>query len=155
MAKQKTESEVSGELKAMLSDGPMPKPEFVVDRTVDVKATGMIKGEVRMQTPAVEKLEAHEWGEKLGNFRKRDARLPQSEDFFTPAHAAADFLHGWSKHRHHFQGAPLLITQADYEAALEAAGGYPTTQPCEAALSPVSQVALERARAKSAEKQVN
>lgn len=106
----------------------------------------VVKIEVSPPSP---KLEPHEWAEKLGNFRGKDSRLPQSQDFFTPAHAAADFLHGWSKHRHHFQSAPLLITQADYEAALEAAGGYPVTQPCEAALSPVSQVALARARAKA------
>lgn len=35
-------------------------------------------------------------------------------------HAAASALHGWAVHQHH-ENTPILLTKADYEAALTAA----------------------------------
>lgn len=85
------------------------------------------------------KLQPHEWAKKTGHYRRGDPRLPQSTDLYDAVHVAADVLHGWSKHRHHFQSAPILLTQADYEAALKAAGEYPVTPAHEPALSPVKR----------------
>lgn len=36
-------------------------------------------------------------------------------------HSAADVLHGWSKHAHHFVKDPVLLTEGDYDAAIKAA----------------------------------
>jgi hypothetical protein len=140
MAKQKTESEVSAELKERLLTEPLPEPTFVVDRTVDIKATGTIKGEVRIKAPpGPPMLEPHEWAEKLGHIVRGNPNLPQSQTFPSAAHAVADKLHGWSAHRHHYQTKPLLITREAYEAALEAGGAYPVTPAHEPALSPVKR----------------
>lgn len=89
--------------------------------------------------PAPVKLQPNEWAAKLGHVRVGDARLPQSSQLFSAAHVVADLLHGWTKHLHHYQSAPLLISQADYEAALKAAGEYPSTPAHEPALSPVKR----------------
>jgi len=78
-----------------------------------------------------------DWAERLGHIKKRDKRIPQSETHPDWQHAAADKGHGWSKHAFHYEKDPLLITQADYEAALEAAASYPTTPLHEPAMSPM------------------
>lgn len=80
------------------------------------------------------------WGKKLGHFKAGDPRLPQNVPHFDAQHAAADALYGWSQHAYHYQAAPFTITEADYVAALEAAGRYPLCAPHAAAL-PASQVA--------------
>ena len=77
-----------------------------------------------------------EWREKMGLIRRRDPRLPQSVDIVDWKHQCADLLHGWSQHAYHFQSEPLLISQADYEAALKAAGEYPATPEHKPACSP-------------------
>lgn len=87
------------------------------------------------------KLQPHEWAAKLGHVHARDARIPQSVTHYSMAHAVADKLHGWSKHAHHYQDKPLLLTQADYEAALAAGGTYPTTPAHAPACSPVVKTA--------------
>jgi hypothetical protein len=63
--------------------------------------------------------------------------LPQSIDFWLPKHAVAAQLHGWADHAHHYQNAPLQLTRAEHEEALEAAAKFPCVAPCAAALSPV------------------
>lgn len=103
---------------------------------------------------SAEKRTPAEWAEKLGYVEKRDPRIPQSITFYKMAHAVADKLHGWSAHEHHFQGAPLILTRADYEAALDAAVNQTSkvVAPHEAALSPASQIARARAKAANASK---
>lgn len=91
--------------------------------------------------PEAPKMQPHEWAAKLGHVHARDKRIPQSVDHFSMAHAVADKLHGWSKHAHHYQDKPLLLTQADYEAALAAGGTYPTTPAHAPACSPVVKTA--------------
>jgi hypothetical protein len=59
-------------------------------------------------------------------------------------HAAAEFLHGWSQHEHHYQDAPLLLTRENYEAALSAGFQYPCVPPHAAALSPCVREKFER-----------
>ena len=49
-------------------------------------------------------------------------------------HGAAAALHHWKTHEHH-EGAPLQLTRADYEAAIEAAKST-AFAPHPAALSP-------------------
>lgn len=52
-------------------------------------------------------------------------------------HSAAEQLHHWRKHEHHAQAA-MLLTRADYEAALQAACDCPDGKytPHKPALSP-------------------
>ena len=52
-------------------------------------------------------------------------------------HACADVLYGWTLHRHHYADKPLLLSESDYVAALDAAAEYPATPAHEAAFSPV------------------
>lgn len=85
---------------------------------------------------SAERLTPAQWAERLGYLVAADARLPQSESFAKPEHAAADALHGWSRYGYHYQAQPFLISEADYRAALEAAMKYPLVAPCAAALPP-------------------
>lgn len=96
----------------------------------------MIDNEAQAAEAAPEKRTPAEWAAKLGHIHQRDPRLPQSETRPTWQHAVADQLHGWTLHEHHFQGQPLLLSQADYMAALEAGGEYPVTPAHGPALSP-------------------
>lgn len=45
-----------------------------------------------------------------------------------PAHRCADTLHGWTEHKHH-QAESMKLSEADYLAALNAAGNYETHTP--------------------------
>lgn len=74
---------------------------------------------------AVEMLTPWQWAEKLGHVTKASPFTPQLRTHPSWQHAAADSLHGWSQHAHHYQAEPLLLAQADYLAALEAAAEYP------------------------------
>lgn len=124
MPKQKNE-ELDGELAAVETVQPMP---------------------LAASAPAAPVATPRHWAEKLGNIVKGDPRVPQSRTFAKMEHAVADKLHGWSQHEHHYQASPLLITQAAYEAALEAACN-PTTKvpaPHEPALSPVKRAKESR-----------
>lgn len=75
--------------------------------------------------PEPEKRTPHEWAERLGQYKKAHPHMPQLRSHYGWKHAAADSLHGWSLHAHHYQADPLLLTQADYLAALDAAAEYP------------------------------
>lgn len=92
--------------------------------------------------PAAEKLTPAAWAQRLGMIVHADRRLPQQETHAKPEHAAADSLHGWAVHAYNYQAAAdaFLITEADYRAALVAAGQHPLVPPHAAALPP-SQVA--------------
>lgn len=54
---------------------------------------------------------------------------PKPRPAYSWQHAAAAQLHGWGLHEHH-AGAPILLSQADYEAALKAAEA-PVTLPAD------------------------
>ena len=102
--------------------------------------------------PAAEKLEPHQWAEKLGNMIKGSPHVPHARTFPNAAHAVADQLHGWSAHRHHYQTTPLLLAKEDYEAALEAAGEYPAKPPHAPAMSQASTLARRAAAEATKEK---
>lgn len=87
--------------------------------------------------PEPVKLTPEQWAEKLGQVRKAPQHQPQLRTHYAWQHAAASSLHGWEQHAHHYQNAPLLLTQADYQAALDAAAEYPAKPAHAAALSPV------------------
>jgi hypothetical protein len=91
------------------------------------------------------------WAESLGHIVRGDPRLPQSQTFPDMVHAVADKLHGWTQHEHHYQAAPLKLTRADYEAALDKACNQTTkvAVPHRAALSPASPIARAEAAAKA------
>jgi hypothetical protein len=89
--------------------------------------------------PKAEAKTPREWAAKLGHIVKARTGIPQTFEHASMAHAVADKLHGWSAHEHHYQSTPLMITQADYEAALKAGGEYPVTPAHEPALSPVKR----------------
>ena len=75
--------------------------------------------------PALEMLTPQQWAEKLGQVKIASPFTPQLRTHMSWQHAAADSLHGWTQHAHHFQGEPLLLCQSDYQAALDAAAEYP------------------------------
>jgi hypothetical protein len=76
---------------------------------------------------APERLTPHAWGEKLGLCEKADPARPWIESHADWRFAAADKLHGWSDHAHHWQGPDqqLLLTEQDFQAALQAGADYP------------------------------
>jgi pyruvate dehydrogenase E2 component (dihydrolipoamide acetyltransferase) len=104
-----------------------------------------------------EQLTPAAWAAKLGHARKASPLLVSTKDSrepkpgparFSPQHAAADQLHGWSAHKQH-TADELVITRKAYEAALAAAltpvaptdedgkpTGAPKYRPHAAALSP-------------------
>jgi hypothetical protein len=67
------------------------------------------------------------WGERLGLAQKADPARPWIEAHADWRYAAADKLHGWTEHAHHYQGPgqELLLTEEDFNKALEAGAGYP------------------------------
>lgn len=75
----------------------------------------------------------HEWAVATGR------ALPRRPDSarYTREHQAAEAMHGWHPEVHeHHAGAPLQISQDDYEAALEAAMAYPNKPAHAPAMSP-------------------
>lgn len=74
-----------------------------------------------------ERLTPHAWGEQLGLCEKADPARPWIESHADWRFAAADKLHGWSDHAHHWQGPgqELLLTKEEFEAALQAGADYP------------------------------
>ena len=76
-----------------------------------------------------ERLTPHTWAEKLGLADKSDPARPWIETHSDWRFAAADKLHGWTDHAHHWQGEgqQLLLTREDFEKALEAGAAYPAT----------------------------
>jgi len=79
-----------------------------------------------------------QWAERKGIAPKADPNKPWiepvSSDFRYPA---ADVLHGWSHHAFHYQDpkAAFLISEQDFDKALEAAAGYPACGPHEPAVA--------------------
>lgn len=88
-----------------------------------------------------------DWGHRKGNLFAPSERQPWVEVHARNFHAEADALHRWSEHAHHFQPRQLedgtvdptgvfVLTEADYEKALEAAAGFPACGPHKPALAP-------------------
>jgi len=60
------------------------------------------------------------WAEKCGHMVMARSLAGKSHPACSAAHAAADALHGWSAHLYH-SGEPMVMSEADYVAAIEAA----------------------------------
>jgi hypothetical protein len=86
---------------------------------------------------AVARRRPEDWATRLGHMHQAKENIPQSTTHADWKHATADRLHGWTKHAHHYQKDPLLLTQKDYETALENAAEYPLKEAHEPALSPL------------------
>lgn len=78
-----------------------------------------------------------EWGRAQGRYREVNPLVAQVKSHFDWRHAVADKLHGWSKHAYHYVDLPLEISEADYNAALEAAANYPNVPAHGPAVSPL------------------
>jgi hypothetical protein len=105
------------------------------------------------ETAAVaDKLTPAQWAERKGIAPKSDAARPwiepvakSTKECSNGIHLhAADALHGWSNHAYNFQAESdaLLLTEAEFDAALVAAAGYPA---CNAHLPAVAPKAPFRA----------
>ena len=75
-----------------------------------------------------------EWAAAKGLFAK--ATAPWKSDNYDWRHAAAVAAHGWAEHAHH-AGAPMQLSEADYDAAI-AAVQTPSMTPHTPAVSPYS-----------------
>jgi hypothetical protein len=84
----------------------------------------MVKADIERLTPLA-------WAERKGHVGHQDPTKPWAEPAPDWRFAAADALHGWSAQAYHYQAeaAEFLISEADYDAALEAGAGYPATPP--------------------------
>jgi hypothetical protein len=85
------------------------------------------------QPAATGKRTPDEWARTLGYVivpsKRRGGRAG-----FTSEHRAAEILHGWIEHAHH-AAAAIELTQADYEAAIDAAVNSSPARPHPGALS--------------------
>lgn len=72
--------------------------------------------DAEMRSPAEWARAKGQWVEFRGSV---DPELGNGSHY-TWQHAAASTLHGWDAHAYH-EGAPLLLTERDYLAALDAA----------------------------------
>lgn len=73
--------------------------------------------------PAEERLAPAEHAKQTGNvqpFHGLAVNGERATERFSWQHAAAAQLHGWAEHEHH-EGGPILLTRAEYAAALKAA----------------------------------
>lgn len=84
-------------------------------------------GGAATEAKPAERLTPHAWGEKLGLREKADPARPWIESHSDWRFAAADKLHGWTDHAHHWQGPgqELLLTEDDFRSALQAGADYP------------------------------
>lgn len=108
---------------------------------------------VKAAAPAPEpvKKTPEQWARVLGHMKLADPRIPQSTTHADWQHAAADKLHGWGRHAYHYQAEPMLLTQDDYQAALDAAAEYPNKPAHEPAMAPSHEDVLKQ-RAATKEK---
>lgn len=85
----------------------------------------MARDEKALPAPkAEERLAPEEWAKRRGHVR--GANVARNEVLGTgphlsPEHCAADAMHCWSWHAAQYQAEPLLITEADYVTAIDAA----------------------------------
>jgi len=91
------------------------------------------------EAPAAPKRTPADWAKVLEFSKPADPRLPQSEPHTDWQHAAADVLHGWSRHAYHYQADPFEISEADYRAALEAGANHPPTPAHAAAIATLTR----------------
>lgn len=75
-----------------------------------------------LQTPA-------EWASRKGLVGQLDPVRPWEPPHKQPAYAAADACHGWTQDAYDYQGEhqALRMSEADFDAAIIAAGKYPAT----------------------------
>ncbi|HEV8246076.1 MAG TPA: hypothetical protein VGP93_09925 [Polyangiaceae bacterium] len=78
-------------------------------------------------SPGGELLTPAGWAERKGLAAKPDPSRPWESPQKSAMYAAAEVLHGWAQDAHDYQGAhqELVISEADFTAALIAAGKYP------------------------------
>lgn len=75
-----------------------------------------------------------DWGRAKRQWVEGNPHVAQAPSHWKWEHAIADQLHGWKEHAYHYPDNPLLLTESDYLAAVEAAKEYPNTPPHDAAL---------------------
>jgi hypothetical protein len=83
-----------------------------------------------------EKLTPREWAHRKGLLFEPSEKQPWVEAHSTGFHAAASQLHGWNWYAQNFQDQAFTLTEADYDAALDAAGEFPALPAHEPALAP-------------------
>jgi hypothetical protein len=110
-------------------------------KTKSLVPAGLLKPNEKETEPPPAAMEVRrrpeDWATRLGHMHQAKENIPQSTTHADWKHATADRLHGWTKHAHHYQKDPLLLTQKDYETALENAAEYPLKEAHEPALSPL------------------
>lgn len=99
-------------------------------------------------TSAEERKQPSEWAAAKGHFVPAPADQPWKGARVDPRYAAADALHGWGHHAYHYANQPLLITEEEYEGALDVAEQFPCELPQGPALSPHCPHRLPSAPAK-------
>lgn len=114
---------------------PEEQPTTTPEANVETPPDGAKPPE---QPPAAEAkgpelLTPNEWARRKG-LLVDDAREPFAKGF----HASAEQLYGWAWHAHNYQapGQEFRLTEADYDAALVAAGEFPAKPAHEAAVAP-------------------
>jgi hypothetical protein len=65
-----------------------------------------------------QKFELRELAERNGQIVKQ---LDAEDSPFGWRHRVADSVHGWSAHNYHYQADPIMLTEEQYRAALDAA----------------------------------
>jgi len=105
----------------------------VAEAAAEAQADQPKKADDGLRTPT-------EWAEQLGLLKRRDPRLPQSEDVFNWRHAAAAVAYGWSEHAYHHRDKPFRLAADDYRKALASIDLLPTCE-LHAAAIPDSQKA--------------
>lgn len=68
-----------------------------------------------------EKKTAEEWGKELGHWHSPSGISYDQNGFWKREYAAANALHGWSRHAYHYASDPLLMTKKQFLAAIDAA----------------------------------
>lgn len=81
------------------------------------------------------KKEPHEWGRLKGHWHAPSGKLSDHSGFWNPEYAMADNIYAWSRHAYHYSSKPILLTEKQFEQAMEAAKGYPVTPPYGPAVS--------------------
>ncbi len=76
------------------------------------------------KAPKAELLSPSDWAKRKGHLKSEDVPVNEvlgTGPHYSWQHACADAAHGWSHHAYHYQAEPLLLSEADYMAAIDAA----------------------------------
>lgn len=89
-------------------------------------------------TPADGKLTPREWAHRKGLLFEPSPKQPWVEPHAKGFYYEAATLHGWTQHAHDHQTPEqaFRLTEADFDAALAAAGEFPAVPAHEPALAP-------------------